>query len=286
MKTLDIQRLLDKITMALEEVPEIVGVVLGGSRARGINRPDSDIDIGIYYDSAVGLDLPRIDSIATEMDDAHRENIITPLGGWGEWVNGGGWLMIDGFHVDFIFRDVRRVAQVIDNCLAGKITTHYHAGHPHAYINVMYLGEIAVCKILTDRNRRLAELKERTTPYPAKMKTSLIDYFMFEAGFSATFAGDNATKDDLYYVAGHLFRAISCLNQVLFAVNEEYCINEKKALKIIEGFAKKPVQYKERVEAIFKLLGSGANGASDACSRLQGLLEDVKVLADEETYLT
>ncbi len=31
-----------------------------------------------------------------------------------------------------------------------------------------------------------------------------------------------------YYIAGHVFRIISCLNQVLFACNNAYCINEKK----------------------------------------------------------
>ncbi len=50
------------------------------------------------------------------------------------------------------------------------------------------------------------------------------------------FAEDNVDKDDIYYVCGHCFRSISCLNQVLFALNEEYCINEKKAVKMIDGF--------------------------------------------------
>lgn len=279
---MDIQSILDKITRVLEEMPGVVGVVLGGSRARGTHRPDSDIDIGIYYDSE--FDPSSLNPFATILDDAHRTDLITPFGGWGEWVNGGGWLMMDGFHVDFIFRDIRRVEQVIDDCLTGKITTHYHAGHPHAYINAMYMGEIAICKTLVDRSGYLEALKAKTIPYPLSMKKSIIGYFMFEAGFSCMFAEDNTEKDDLYYVIGHFFRAISCLNQVLFALNGEYCINEKKAVKAIEGFPKKPLKYKERVEKVFKLPGSGANGASEACSQLQGLLKDVKVLVDAAVY--
>ncbi len=278
---MNVQAIIDKTVTALNEVPGVVGVVLGGSRARGTNRPDSDIDIGIYYDSAYPLDLIGMGSIATRLDDTHRENIIAPPGGWGEWVNGGGWLVMDGYHVDFIFRDIRRAAQVIEDCLAGKITTHYHAGHPHAYINAMYMGEIAICKILMDRDQRLEGLKTKTKPYPVNMKKSLIDYFMFEAGFSAMLAENNADKDDIYYLTGHLFRAISCLNQVLFAMNEEYCINEKKAVRIIDGFVKKPLKYKERVTEVFKLPGSGANGPSDACCHLRGLLADVKALETE-----
>ena len=42
--------------------------------------------------------------------------------------------------------------------------------------------------------------------------------------------------EDKYYIAGHVFRIISCLNQVLFACNNAYCINEKKAIKLLETF--------------------------------------------------
>lgn len=43
-----------------------------------------------------------------------------------------------------------------------------------------------------------------------------------------------------YRSQGHVFRIISCLNQVLFACNNAYCINEKKAIKLLETFEYKP----------------------------------------------
>ena len=122
-------------------------MVLGCSRARCTNRPDSDIDIGIYYDLTQGFSTEEIAEIASKLDDTRRKDIIAPLGAWGEWINGGGWLVIDGWHVDFIFRDIHRVEQVIQDCLAGKISANYHTGHPHAYINAVS-GEVAICKIM------------------------------------------------------------------------------------------------------------------------------------------
>lgn len=100
---MEIQPILDKVTTALSGASGVVGVVLGGSRARGNHRPDSDLDIGIYYDLNQGFDTVKIGEIATGLDDAHREELIAPPGAWGEWVNGGGWLVIDGFLVDFFF---------------------------------------------------------------------------------------------------------------------------------------------------------------------------------------
>lgn len=54
------------------------------------------------------------------------------------------------------------------------------------------------------------------------------------------FVKANAGAEDKYYIAGHVFRIISCLNQVLFACNNAYCINEKKAIKLLETFVYKP----------------------------------------------
>ncbi|HEY8344648.1 MAG TPA: nucleotidyltransferase domain-containing protein [Bacillota bacterium] len=47
---MEIQPILDIVTTTLSGASGVVSVVLGGSRARGTNRPDADIDIGIYYD--------------------------------------------------------------------------------------------------------------------------------------------------------------------------------------------------------------------------------------------
>ena len=40
------------IAEQLATIPGVVAVVLGGSRAAGTHRPDSDWDFGIYYDDA------------------------------------------------------------------------------------------------------------------------------------------------------------------------------------------------------------------------------------------
>lgn len=272
-----VENILKKVTNELKAIPGIVGVVLGGSRARGTNHPTSDFDIGIYYDAAAGFDVNHVRQVATKLDDENRD-IITGLGEWGEWINGGGWLVIEGYHVDFIFRDIKRVSQVIDDCLAGKVTSHYHTGHPHAFLNMIYMGEVAICKILFEQKKRLTSLKAKTTPYPEKLKQALIHYFLFEADFSLMFAKDNIDKDDLAYVTGHCYRTISCLNQVLFAINEEYCINEKKAVRMIDGFMIKPQSYKERIDQMITLLSSNVEQTNQGIGILEELIAEIKDL--------
>ena len=274
-----VENILSQISRELEGIPGITGIVLGGSRARGNHDEKSDIDIGIYYDETEGFDIRELSKAAAKFDDEHRENLITPIGGWGPWVNAGGWLIIRGYHVDFILRDIKRVSQVIDDCLSGKVSAHYQTGHPHAYLNVMYMGEISVCRVLTDLRGQISELKSKTRLYPQALKDAIIRYFMFEASFSLMLAEDNISKDDIYYVCGHCFRSISCLNQVLFALNEEYCINEKKAVVMIESFSIKPNNYKNRIDKIITLLSADRDNAREGINILKELVSETEVLS-------
>lgn len=276
--TSQVDRLIQRITEELREVPGVIGVVLGGSRAKGTAKPDSDIDIGIYYDESQGFKVENIARVAQKLDDEHRDGIITSLGEWGAWVNGGGWLVIEGYHVDFLFRDVHRVSSIIDDCSAGLVSAHYQTGHPHAYLNVMYMGELAICRMLSDSDNRIQTLKAKTVPYPKTLKDAMVGFFTFEASFSLMLADKTAASDDITYVTGHCFRCISCLNQVLFAKNELYCINEKRAVAMIETFPIKPANYKQRLDQVITLLSSDTEKTKQATALLQELVAETEAL--------
>lgn len=280
-----IENVLNKIVEELKDIPGVIGIVLGGSRARGNNLENSDIDIGIYYDEYLGFNTEDLSVASAKLDDEHRENLVTPIGGWGPWVNAGGWLTIDGYHVDFILRDIDRVEEEINDCIEGKITTNYQTGHPHGYLNVMYMGEVSICNILLDKYKKIAQLKNKTKPYPKRLKDVMVNYFMFEACFSLMHAESNIDKDDISYVAGHIFRSVSCLNQLLFAANEEYCINEKRAVKIIDSFEIKPKNYKKRIDEIFTLISSNPEDTKKAVEILKEIIDEVDIDSRIESLL-
>lgn len=269
-----VKNILDKVAFTLSSVSGIESVVLGGSRARGTNSEDSDIDIGLYYDDKT-LDLSTLNIAAKKVDNEHRECLIAPPGEWGKWVNGGGWLVVDGYHVDFLLRDIARVEKAITECQQGIVTAHYQTGHPHAYLSVMYAGELAVCKMLFDKDGKVSALKNIAEKYPLKLKESIIDFFSFEMGFSLIFAENNLDKDDNYYVMAHMVRSISAINQVLFALNEEYCLNEKKAVKMVDDFSIRPTDYKLKVDRIFDTFGTDKE---NACALLGNLIKEVRAL--------
>ena len=273
----NLSSILDRVTAVVQAVKGVEAVVLGGSRARGTHTQASDVDIGLYYE-AEALDLPALQAAAQQLDDAHRGCLIAAPGEWGPWVNGGGWLRIEGCPVDFLLRDVERVKAVIGECRRGVVTPHYQVGHPHAYISSMYMGELAVCRLLWDRTGDMARWKAVAEVYPDALREAVMGCFTFEAGFSCQLAGRSAGQGDAYYVTAHLVRALSCLNQVLFASNRQYCLNEKRAVAMIDTFALKPASYKRRVEDI---LAQAAIRPAEACAALRALLDDAAACAKE-----
>ncbi len=272
-----IENIIQSVKEKLASLPCIEGIVLGGSRARGTHAKDSDIDIGIYYDPEA-IDLDGMNQLAAELDDEHRRNLLVAPGGWGNWVNAGGWLSIHGFHVDLILRDIKRVKQILQDTEQGIVTANYQTGHPHGYLSSMYRGELAISKLQYAKDNSFYELKKQAEDYPAAMQKGIIDLFMFEAGFSHMLAEKNMDKDDIFYVCGHCFRSIAALNQVLFALNKEYCINEKRAVKMIEDFRIKVSNYKESVDQIISFVSTDADDTKKGLALLQSLINEVEQL--------
>ena len=66
--------------------------------------------------------------------------------------------------------------------------------------------------------------------------------------------------------------------KVLFACNNAYCINEKKAIKLLETFEYKPEKYAERVNHIFEVLGLSLFECYDMTEKLY---KEVKKIATE-----
>ena len=223
------QNLITLIVEKLKPVDGITAIVLGGSRARGTHTPTSDIDLCIYYHPDRPLDIAALDRVATAIDDGHQTGLVTSIGGWGPWINGGGWLTVRSQPVDILYRDLRQVGAVIDACLAGQVEMVYQPGHPHGFVSSIYLAEVALCRPLWEADAQLSALKERVNPYPDTLQEALIRKFAWEIDFSLANAKKSIDRADVMYAAGCCFQAAACILQVLFALNRQYWLNEKGA---------------------------------------------------------
>lgn len=263
----------------LGKIKGIEAVALGGSLARGEGHPDSDIDLGLYYDPNHPPSVKDLNQLASELDDSHASNLITEFGEWGTWVNGGGWLTINKRPVDWLYRDISFVSKVINDCQAGKTSCYYYPGHPHGFHDHYYLAEIYYCRALYDAKNVLTSFKEKVKQYPPLLKKTLIEKYLWEASFSLQTSIKAAKRADIFYVHGCLSRCVACLIQVLFALNERYINNEKGAIQIADAFLLRPNNFKAIVSTILANLGNNDHELLANIKKLEGLVEETKIIS-------
>ncbi len=207
----------------LSQVSGVEAVVLGGSRARGTHTEASDVDLGLYYDRQ-RLDLQGLRRLARAWtgDDVD----VAGPGGWGPWVDGGAWLSVDGTAVDWILRDVGRVAEQCHHAVRGEFAFHNQPGHPLGFLDVSYAGEIVACHPLADPHGVIERLRESVVPYPPALQETLIAH-VWQAGFVLDCAVKGAQRCDTAFVALCCTTAAMVCAHAWHAAAGVWVLNEK-----------------------------------------------------------
>lgn len=263
----------------LGRVEGVQAVVLGGSLARGVARPDSDVDLGVYYRPDRPPALGALRALAAELDDSGTGEAVTDFGGWGPWINGGAWLRVHGSPLDWIYRDLDKVEGVLGRSRQGHVERHTQPGHPHGFHAHIYLGEVFYCRVLYDPSGVIEGLKGRLEPYPPKLCQVLIDTYLWQAEFALSAGEKAAARGESPYVAGCFFECAYSLVQVLYALNGRYYVNEKGAVGETATFTLRPVRFTEVVHEVLAAPGATSGALQESLTKLRALVEEVKNLS-------
>jgi hypothetical protein len=197
-------------------IPGVVAVTLGGSRAQGDHRPDSDWDFGLYYreqldpEDVVALGWPG--------------RVFAP-GEWGGGVmNGGAWLQVDGRRVDLHYRDLDDVEHWLAEAQLGRFKVErlpfYLAGIP-TYVVV---GELAVAQVLVGELPR--------PEFPAALRHAASSFWQAAAELSLDYADSvYARRGDALGCAGSLARAVIEAAHARLAAKGVWVLNEKRIVQ-------------------------------------------------------
>lgn len=262
---------LDALAARLQGVGGVVAVVLGGSRARGTHRPDSDYDIGLYYRG--GLDLAALGALAAAVGDAPVE--VTAHGGWGPWMDGGGWLTVGGVRVDWIYRDVERVRRVWADCQQGRYEVATQAGYVHGFSSYIYAAEIATCRVLSDPSGEVTALQRAVRDYPRALGDALVRG-LWQAGFALYGMRAGAAGEDPVFAAGHLFTAIAVMCQALHGRAGVWLVHEKGMVASAGRLAIVPDGFADEAYALLAAVGRTTAEITATADRAQALLARVE----------
>lgn len=250
-------------------VPGVVGVVLGGSRARGDALAGSDVDLGVYYTGRPDTD--QLTRLASRWSTQPVE--VGPPGSWGPWVDAGGWLTVDGTAVDWILRDLDRVRDAGKRAARGDAAFHPQAGHPLGFLDVAYVAELALGRVLADPTRTLSELRAAACPYPSPLRDAMVGQ-LWEAGFLIDVARKGVPRQDTTYVALCLARAVLLCAHALHADAGVWVTNEKGLVPGVARLGRAPNDFAARASTALGGLG-GAGNTSESLTRAVATLEEL-----------
>lgn len=123
----------------LAALPAVEAVALGGSRAAGNHRPDSDWDLSVYY---------RGDFDPRHLREVGWEGKVSEIGEWGGVFNGGAWLRVDGRPVDVHYRNLDTVEHEIAEAEAGRFRVEPLMFHLVGIPTYLLLAELALGRTL------------------------------------------------------------------------------------------------------------------------------------------
>jgi predicted nucleotidyltransferase len=206
---------LERVADALAALPTVQAVALGGSRAQGTARPDSDWDLAVYYRGAFD---------PADLRALGWPGRVSDLGGWGGGVfNGGAWLEIEGRRVDVHYRDLDVVDQVLAEAALGVFRVEALLFHLAGIPTYLLAAELA-------GNRTLRGVLPRPE-FPSALRRAAAASWAESARLTLDHARANAARAGRgTLVAGAIAVAGCQAAHAVLAARGEWITNEKRLL--------------------------------------------------------
>jgi hypothetical protein len=203
--------LLHTIAFELSKIPGALAVVLGGSYARRTARPDSDLDLGLYYSQNSPPDIEAIRRCAETIAAPNTSPTVVGYYKWGPWVNGGAWIRTPTGKLDLLYRNIEQVQRVIDESQEGLYQHDYYQQPTFGFVSITYLSETKYCLPLFDPQHLLQKFKRDVETYPTVLQQKMIRDCLTIGEFTLIHAHGFADRGDILNTVG-------CLTKIAFVL--------------------------------------------------------------------
>lgn len=256
--------LVEDLFRDLSALPEVEAIALGGSRAGEVWDEKSDYDVYLYCTGPVAEEVRR--------DILSRYCSILEIGNH-FWEYEDNCTLKNGVDIDILYRNLNDftndVASVVEQCQPrnGYTTCMWH--------------NLLTCKILYDRDGRLAKAKERfDVPYPSLLRERIIarGRMLLRGAMPAYEAqiAKAAERGDLVSVNHRTAAFLESYFDLLFALNRQTHPGEKRLVQLCrKQCALLPERFEENLDGLFSHLFTGDGRAAEDVGRIIDALEKI-----------
>lgn len=238
---------IESVVGVCRRVPNAEAVNLGGSRARGDFRPDSDWDFAVYYRGEID---PR------PFDELGWSGRVFRPFEWGQVMYGGAVFDLDGRHFDIHFRNLDVVEHWTREASEGRFAVYILGFHLAGIPTYMLTGELAGSQVLWGELPR--------PDYPDALRKNAPPSWLERARRELDYAGYWVMSANPISCAGALARVVLQGAHARLAHRGIWALNEKRM-----------VQWADMTD----LYGRFSNLGSSAAA-LNLAIQDVRVAID------
>jgi predicted nucleotidyltransferase len=208
---------LQMVVDACRRIPNAEGVHLGGSRARGDFRPDSDWDFAVYYRGEI--DVRPFEELGWP------GQVFRPFE-WGQVMYGGAVFDLDGRHFDIHYRNLDVVEHWTSEAMAGRFEIHILGFHLAGIPTYMLPGELAESRPLWGALPR--------PEYPASLRSRAPGVWLERANRELEYANFWASPANPISCAGALAKVVLQGAHARLAHRGIWALNEKRMIQWAE----------------------------------------------------
>lgn len=249
--------MVNKLFEELATVPQIEAIALGGSRVREDFDEKSDYDVYLYTTAPISEDVRRdiLSKYCSYMEISNRF-----------WELEDDCTLKNGIDIDILYRNLddfkQDVASVVKECNArtGYTTCMWH--------------NLVTCKIIFDRNGRLAQVqKEFTVPYPEKLRRNIIEKNMrLLSGNLPSYdmqIKKAVQRNDMVSINHRVSAFMESYFDIIFALNRVTHPGEKRLVELcVKNCEVLPEKFEENIKELFLNMFSNTDNVNIVLNKI------------------
>lgn len=256
--------MIDTLFFRLSQLPQVEAIALGGSRAGENYDERSDYDVYLYITAPISEAVRRalLKDFCTYMEIGNHF-----------WEYEDNCTLNNGIDIDILYRDL--------DAFSGEVANVVEKGQARNGYTTCMWHNLLTCKVIFDRNGRLAAAKARfSVPYPEVLRNNILSQnWRLLRGSMPAYEEQirkASKRGDLVSVNHRVSAFLESYFDLIFALNRQTHPGEKRLVSLCrQSCPILPENFSENLNLLFHVMFQDPERLSQVLDAMLTALEDI-----------